>query len=938
MNIALNGDIAFQDVADIVDEALAAEHEGFPEIAYESWEKLTREFADAPAPLMKTVESWLAAKDAARAEALLGHMVRIFPGHLVAALKWVESAFSRADWGEAMRRAALARRRFPDSSFGFVMGGLALREAGRLDEADMAFGEAVSRFPADEGAVIHWSNCATRRGDDREADRRLALAREAFPNSAYGYSAGAQVLRSLGHVDRMEALLTEAIEKLPDDLDLHVQWTAAASARQDWPEALRRADIARQRFPNNPRGVLPAFQALTAMDRQKEADALIQAAADRFPHDPQILLNWTEAAIGARNWAEAQARSDVLCQRFPDLPASYFLASVALREDRRLAEAIALLEEPLRRFPSDVSLLREASESLVALHRLDEAAALVDRALALRPREASFLHRRIQIAMGLQDHAGAMTVWRRIKSDTAIDARLCNDIAWSILKAIPVGPHAQELLSHLVNERDPGGRGWQPRLAELATLRRMRKDLADFARAVLPELEAGPFQDTTLRVLKSALLIDYSDADILGYITEYVSAGRTALTSHLFSQTYTNEKPGTTERFQAIFEAYLDEWLAVATPERMRNFVEVLGYLNFAAIFSKSDFRRLVRVCAESIDIAALRADDSLRTPASVIGRIVSSAREAAFAPPNPAAVARDRRLKIAVCISGQLRGYERAFPTWTRLGLHAHDTHIFVHTWKDIGRNWYRFWVFTQTRELLWETLRRPDSIALLASRYPGMTAACTGQSTRTAEQLRRFYGTPDVCVEDDALPPFNDKSVPWKMHSKIERAHQMALDSGEEFDLYIRIRPDREVSEGSEPDWHAVFEQSKRERMLFPDLPLDYGLFKCTHGDQFAAGCREVMDIYTSTFSATMDFLSRSEVPLDLPPTLDNHGSMAYRTFYNGVLSMPIPNLRFGHLFDPVALSPGDLVPLIEADMSGRAADEFDREFLTACRETIR
>src|SRR6185312_8277013 len=126
--------------------------------------------------------------------------------------------------------------------------------------------------------------------------------------------------------------------------------------------------------------------------------------------------------------------------------------------------------------------------------------------------------------------------------------------------------------------------------------------------------------------------------------------------------------------------------------------------------------------------------------------------------------------------------------------------------------------------------------------------------------------------------------------------------------------------------------------ERMIFPDQPLEYGLFKCTHGDQFAVGAREPMDVYATTYSATMDFLAKGEVPLDLPDALDNHGSMAYRTFYNGVLSLAIPNVRFGHLFDPVMMSPGELVPLIEQDMSGRAADEFDREFLTACRETIR
>jgi hypothetical protein len=44
--------------------------------------------------------------------------------------------------------------------------------------------------------------------------------------------------------------------------------------------------------------------------------------------------------------------------------------------------------------------------------------------------------------------------------------------------------------------------------------------------------------------------------------------------------------------------------------------------------------------------------------------------------------------LRIAVCISGQLRGFRQAYPTWTRLGLDHHDCFFAVHAWKKIGRN----------------------------------------------------------------------------------------------------------------------------------------------------------------------------------------------------------------------------------------------------------
>jgi len=787
MNVALTENPGLPDIAAIAEEALAVEREGFPELAYEAWNRLTARFAENPAALIKAADD-LRLENPPVAEALLGHLVRTHPGNLIAALKWVEIALKRADWTETARRGVIARRRFPDSSFGYVLPALALRESGKLAEADAALSEACERFPADEGAAIHWADCAMRRSDPEEALRRYAVARERFPKSPFGYTNSLQVLRASGQNERAEAMLEEAVEKFPDNLDLHYEWTAGASNRGDWPEALRRAKISQERFPDTPRGVLPAFQALTAMGRTEEADALIQEAADRFPNDPTILHRWVDAAVKAQNWPEARVRAAQLCARFPDDDTGHFFTAVALREERRPEEAIAFVEEALKRFPDDASLLREASESLIQLQRLDEAAAMLDRALQHRPREAPYLHRRIQLAMNLKDYNGAMTVWRRLKADRQMDPKLSLELAWTMLKACPADENAAELIAYLINEKDTGGRNWLPHLAGLILQRLVRPDLADFAKSLLPELEAGPHEAVTLELLKSALFIDYSDDDIRSFIRDYVAGGRSAITAHLFSQTYTHEKPKMADTFRTLFAEHMDRWLDEATPAHFQNFTEVLGYLNFAAIFSQPHYHRLIEGCQQHVEIGKLRADESLRTPASVIGRIIGErARNLA----KVGVIDSKRRLKIAICVSGQLRGYEKAFPTWDHMRLGRHEVRYFIHTWRDIGRNWYRFWTFTKTRELLWEVLQRPDSTTALAARYPKMTLACTGESIRTREQLQEFYNTPHVVVEDDAQPPFSDKNTPWKMHSKIERAHQMAHDSGEEFDLYIRISP---------------------------------------------------------------------------------------------------------------------------------------------------
>jgi tetratricopeptide (TPR) repeat protein len=935
MNADLIERHAAHDVAQIVKEALEAEHRGQADMAADAWDKIAQGSGDDPTPLMRVAEDMMARNELPAAEALFGYIARIYPTHLLAALKWVECALARRDWVEIHRRCALARNLFPDSSFGYLLAAVALREAGDLDAADAALENTTNRFPTEPGPMIHWVDCAIRRSDWVEAGRRATIGRERFPDVEFLYSMGASALKMAGQGPSEDALLSEAVARLPASLKLHLEWADCAGRREDLAEAARRRNLILERFPDAPDGFIWTFKTLQKTGEVEKAEAVLKEAADRFPSNPVVLTAWTESALQARDWGNAQHRAARLRAQFPDHPGSYLLSSRALRHGGRAAEAMVLLMDPLERFPSDMSLMWEASESLIELQRLGEAATVIDRALALHPRETNFLQRRVQLAMNAGDHATALAIWRQLTTDKSVPQSQCLDLAWTIFKVGPTGDDALELLRYLACEEDTGSRDWLPRLAEIVLLRPVRPELMAFARGSMPLIEEGKCDATTLKILRSALLLDYSPKEVRGFIRDYVAGGRWAITGHLFSLTYTQEKPEASALFRLVFEEYFEHWLLDARSDRFENLIEILGYLNFSAIFSHASFRRLVEGCAQHLDIETLAADASLQTPASVVGRIVSLANRAEPPRPISPAVARIRRLRIAVCVSGQMRGFEKAFPSWERMGFREHDTRYFIHTWKDIGRNWFRFWRFTQRRELLWETLQREDSIVLLASRYPTMTAACVGRSTCDEAQLRAFYGTDHVVVEDDAQQPFKDKSVPWKMHSKIERAHRLACDSGEEFDLYIRLRPDREVAEGSNPDLYSVMERSRRQRMIFPDRPMMYGVRRCSLGDQFAIGCREVMDIYSSTFSWTMDFIASGQIPLDMPASLDNHGSLAYRTFYGGLLSDTVPNLQFGNLFDPVSLTPAELVPLIEDDISGRATDEFDREFLAACRD---
>ena len=137
-------------------------------------------------------------------------------------------------------------------------------------------------------------------------------------------------------------------------------------------------------------------------------------------------------------------------------------------------------------------------------------------------------------------------------------------------------------------------------------------------------------------------------------------------------------------------------------------------------------------------------------------------------------------RLRIALCISGQLRGYKPLGSTGHATGLDRHEVTRFVHVWQDIGRNWQRIWGFLRRDPFLWDTFVRPNSIAFLRPRYPILMEAALLGSEVDEHRMSEFYDTPHVRIEDDRTGEFRGKVNLWKMHYKIEQAHKLAQSVG--------------------------------------------------------------------------------------------------------------------------------------------------------------
>lgn len=160
----------------------------------------------------------------------------------------------------------------------------------------------------------------------------------------------------------------------PDSRVLLRQYVANARERQDWPEALRRADIFIARRPRLPGPRLTRIDILRSAGREEEADAELDKALRRMPRDPDLLLAWARVAMQHKDWPEASRRFARLRQRAPDRFEGYHEAAAeALIHAGRPDEAEAVIAEGLRRLPENWMMWHAAARIAGRLDNPDEA-------------------------------------------------------------------------------------------------------------------------------------------------------------------------------------------------------------------------------------------------------------------------------------------------------------------------------------------------------------------------------------------------------------------------------------------------------------------------------------------------------------------------------------------------------------------------------------
>ena len=228
--------------------ARLAQRRGDWDEAERRWALFRARFPDQPEGFSGHADALRQAARLEQAEAVATEGVRRFPRSAEIAVAHARVAVDRRDWYVAFRRWQAARPRFPDRPEIAAGLGMALQFLRRLDEAEAALDEAKARFPHDHDVAIAHAGIAAARYNWPEAHRRWQAVLGRYPQNATAQVGLGVALRELGRLDEADQVLGDALRSFPTHQPLVFGYVWVAIKRRDWPEALRRCELIRERF------------------------------------------------------------------------------------------------------------------------------------------------------------------------------------------------------------------------------------------------------------------------------------------------------------------------------------------------------------------------------------------------------------------------------------------------------------------------------------------------------------------------------------------------------------------------------------------------------------------------------------------------------------------------------------------------------------------
>jgi tetratricopeptide (TPR) repeat protein len=271
------------------------------------------------------------------------------------------------------------------------------------------------------------------------------------------------------------------------------------------------------------------------------------------------------------------------------------------------------------------------------------------------------------------------------------------------------------------------------------------------------------------------------------------------------------------------------------------------------------------------------------------------------------------KKLKIAVCISGQARGFELASKTWPESFNKQHDFDFYCCLWNDMGRKGLvrahldRYFdndfcqIFLNDTEGL--------SKEATSDKYKNLYALFTGANELVTTTVESIYSPTKIDIVDTG--GFSEESNMYCMHYMIERCWKL-IDDPTAYDLIIRIRPDKSINKNN-INWNAIYDKCKKGYIISDEAVSMHPSVGLVIGDQVAMSTPEIMREYSTTFSKIKN---ESDI-FSKYPGYRSHMSLSLSVLEKKIkVSSASDHITWGPLIDTVRLDNKTILEALNKD----------------------
>ncbi|WP_019865618.1 tetratricopeptide repeat protein [Methylovulum miyakonense] len=338
-------------------------------------------------------------------------------------------------------------------------------------------------------------------------------------------------------------------------------------------------------------------------------------------------------------------------------------------------------------------------------------------------------------------------------------------------------------------------------------------------------------------------------------------------------------------------------------------------------------------------EIKALYPDTEFVESLKIINETLKPVFQNSYQP-----VKKTEKLNVALCISGQLRGYKDAFIAINKSIIGPLQPDIFIHTWADVGfkapfpsihaNRVFHGQFLHAYQDLLF---RKNYSYNDIKKLLPTLFRLLDENTSVTQKQLKEFYQTEFVVVEDDKEGRFEKLTNQQKMRYKIDACNQLIKKTGKHYDLVIRLRPDLELHAVTPIDWRLFAENCNTRKEIFVDWSdglgdfVEYSNGIYSIGDTVGIGSQESMDFYARALKLKDTFIDQGLAYFSKDY---GHLILAHGLWLGGYAIKKMP-LKKGKLIN-VNLKPKDVLNAVRNDLSNLDKEIAD-SFIKALEQDI-